>query len=204
MTAIQTSMNHKQNTRSRLRLVKKDMLPLYFCLGVPLLIMLFVFVFPLVYSFALSLTNSHLMRADTEFVGLRNYIRILGDKRVWHSIRITLTFAAGALALQFFIGFVLALLIDYIGVVRGILRTLIVIPLMLTPGSRRRDLAGDAQLRLRDRQLLRTPAGTPTHRLDLRSQFGFACAYRHQRLGWRALYYACPVGRAGRAPARAL
>ena len=133
MTAIQSSMNHKQNTRSRLRLVKKDMLPLYFCLGVPLLIMLFVFVFPLVYSFALSLTNSHLMRADTEFVGLRNYIRILGDKRVWHSIRITLTFAAGALALQFFIGFVLALLIDYIGVVRGILRTLIVIPLMLTP-----------------------------------------------------------------------
>ena len=126
-------MNQKLNKGSRFRLVKKDMLPLYICLGIPLLIMLFVFVYPLVYSFALSLTNSHLMRSNVEFVGLRNYIRVLSDQRVWHSIYITLTFAAGAMILQFAVGFALALLIDYIGVVRGILRTLIVIPLMLTP-----------------------------------------------------------------------
>ena len=109
------------------------MLPLYICLGVPLLIMAFVFVYPLVYSFALSVTNAHLMRPNVDFVGFRNYIRILNDGRVWHSIRITLTYAAGAMLLQFLVGFALALLIDYIGVIRGILRTLIVIPLMLTP-----------------------------------------------------------------------
>lgn len=109
------------------------MLPLYLCLGVPLLIMAFVFIYPLVYSFALSVTNAHLMRPNVDFVGLRNYLRILNDGRVWHSIRITLTYAAGAMLLQFLVGFALALLIDYIGVVRGILRTLIVIPLMLTP-----------------------------------------------------------------------
>ena len=126
-------MSANQNRRSRFPLLKRDTLPLYICLGVPLLIMVFVFVYPLVYSFALSLTNAHLMRPNVDFVGLRNFIRILNDHRVWHSIRVTLTFAAGAMALQFVVGFALALLIDYIGVVRGILRTLIVIPLMLTP-----------------------------------------------------------------------
>ena len=204
MSAIQGLKNHKQNTRSRFRLVKKDMLPLYICLGIPILIMLFVFVYPLVYSFALSVTNASLMRPKVEFVGLRNYIRILSDQRVWHSIRVTLTFAAGALTLQFVVGFALALLIDYIGVVRGILRTLIVIPLMLTPVVVGVIWRSDAQLRLRDRQLLRAPAGIPTHRLDLQSQFGLAGTDRHQRLGRRALYHAGLVGRAGVAPARAL
>ena len=133
MSAIQGAEHHKQNMGSRFRLVKRDNLPLYICLGVPLLIMIFVFVYPLIYSFALSLTNANLMRPKVEFVGLRNYIRILSDARVWHSIRVTLTFAAGVMVLQFIVGFTLALLIDYIGVVRGILRTLIVIPIMLTP-----------------------------------------------------------------------
>ena len=133
MTTVPNAIDNKQNKRSRFRLVKKDLLPLYLCLGVPLLIIAFVFVYPLVYSFILSVTNAHLMRPNVEFVGLRNYLRILNDGRVWHSIRITLTYAAGAMVLQFLVGFGLALLIDYIGVVRGILRTLIVIPLMLTP-----------------------------------------------------------------------
>lgn len=133
MTPVPNTMKRRQNKRSRFRLVKTDLLPLYFCLGVPLLIIAFVFVYPLVYSFALSFTNAHLMRPNVDFVGLRNFIRVLSDHRVWHSVRITLTYAAGAMALQFVVGFALALLIDYIGVVRGILRTLIVIPLMLTP-----------------------------------------------------------------------
>ncbi|MCY3831414.1 MAG: ABC transporter permease subunit [Chloroflexi bacterium] len=133
MTANPKAMDQQQSMGPRFRLVKKDMLPLYICLGLPLLIMAFVFVYPLVYSFALSVTNAHLMRPNVDFVGLRNYMRILNDARVWHSIRVTLTYAAGAMALQFLVGFGLALLIDYIGVVRGILRTLIVIPLMLTP-----------------------------------------------------------------------
>lgn len=126
-------MDLKLNKGSRFRLVKRDLLPLYICLGVPLLIVAFVFIYPLVYSFVLSVTNAHLMRPNVEFVCLRNYIRILNDGRVWHSIRITLAYAAGAMTLQFLGGFGLALLIDYIGVVRGILRALIVIPLMLTP-----------------------------------------------------------------------
>ncbi len=133
MSAIHSVTDPQSKTRSRFRLVKKDLLPLYFCLGVPLLIMAFVFVYPLVYSFVLSFTNAHLMRPNVDFVGLRNFIRVLNDHRVWHSVRITLTYAAGAMVLQFVVGFALALLIDYIGVIRGILRTLIVIPLMLTP-----------------------------------------------------------------------
>jgi len=133
MSTIQSVIDHKRNQRSRFRLVKKDLLPLYFCLGFPLLIIAFVFVYPLVYSFVLSFTNAHLMRPNVDFVGLRNFIRVLNDHRVWHSVRVTLTYAAGAMVLQFLAGFALALLIDYIGVVRGILRTLIVIPLMLTP-----------------------------------------------------------------------
>ena len=64
MSTIQSVIDHKRNQRSRFRLVKKDLLPLYFCLGFPLLIIAFVFVYPLVYSFVLSFTNAHLMRPN--------------------------------------------------------------------------------------------------------------------------------------------
>lgn len=112
---------------------KSDKWPLYIFLTVPVVLLLIVFVFPLFYSFYLSLTNTHLLRQSFDFVGFENYFRILQDDRVWHSIRVTFTFALGSFALQFVFGFALALLIDYVGFVKEILRTLIVIPLMLTP-----------------------------------------------------------------------
>lgn len=133
MTTAKQTYRQVRKAPPRRQPFLSDKLPLYFFLALPVTILLIVFVFPLVYSFGLNLTNSNMLRQNVDFVGLQNYVRALQDERVWHSLRITFTFAIGTFALQFVTGFGLALLIDYVGFVRGILRTLIVIPLMLTP-----------------------------------------------------------------------
>ena len=94
-------------------------------------------------------------------------------------------------------------MIDYIGVVRGILRTLIVIPLMLTP----------VVVGVIWRAMLNYDFGIVNYFVRLlgfqpidwiyNPRFGAAGLDRHQRLGWRALCYADPVRRAGSAAARA-
>lgn len=91
-----------------------------------------VFVYPLAYSFWLSLHVYNITR-PARFVGLDNYLLIIQDERVWESFGISVTFAAISLALQFFIGFGIALLLHRIVLFRGLIRTIVIIPLMLTP-----------------------------------------------------------------------
>ncbi len=97
-----------------------------------LLALALVFVYPLVYSFWLSLNVYNITR-PARFVGAENYLNILRDPQVWESLRVSLTFAAISLTLQFLLGFGLALLLHRVVLFRGLIRTIIIIPLMLTP-----------------------------------------------------------------------
>src|SRR6266536_3082656 len=91
-----------------------------------------VFAYPLGYSFWLSLNVYNITRPAV-FVGLDNYLLIVQDARVWQSFGVSFTFAAISLVLQFVIGFGLALLLHRVVLFRGLIRTIIIIPLMLTP-----------------------------------------------------------------------
>jgi multiple sugar transport system permease protein len=97
-----------------------------------LLALALVFAYPLGYSFWLSLHAYNITRPPV-FVGLNNYILIAEDPRVWESFRVSFTFAALSLIIQFVIGFGLALCLHRVVLFRGVIRTIIIIPLMLTP-----------------------------------------------------------------------
>ena len=110
-----------------------DRTTLHILLAVPLVILFLVFVFPLIYSFYISLTDYDMSVRAPNFIGLQNYERIASDPLVWHSIRVTLVFAGTALVLQLIVGFALALLVEYVGFLRGLFRTLLTVPILLTP-----------------------------------------------------------------------
>ena len=99
----------------------------------PAVLLLFlVLVYPLGYSFFQSFLRNDLV-GQPEFIGPRNYVRILSDARFWNSLKVTTLFAASTFALQFVIGFGLALMLHEITRGKDLLRTLIVLPLMLSP-----------------------------------------------------------------------
>src|SRR2546430_17504431 len=50
-------------------------------------------IFPLAHTLYLSLQSTGL--GGNRFVGLRNFVRLLRDYRVWSALRLTLTFVAG-------------------------------------------------------------------------------------------------------------
>jgi multiple sugar transport system permease protein len=98
-------------------------------------LLLAVNIFPLIWTVRLSLTNYRANRtnADVDWVGLRNYKRILTDPDIWNSMQATAHFLVWTLALQVIIGFTLAYLINKKFKGNDLWTTIIVLPMMLSP-----------------------------------------------------------------------
>jgi len=79
-----------------------------------ILLLLAINIFPLIWTIRLSFTNyrSNRPNADIEFIGLRNYERILTDSDIWQTMQATAHFLCWTLMLQVVIGFALAWLIN--------------------------------------------------------------------------------------------
>ena len=71
--------------------------------------------------------------SETEFIGLANYTKLLGDEAFLESVSVTLTFAVSVVFFEMVIGVGLALLLDRN--IRGmsLLRTLFILPMMIAP-----------------------------------------------------------------------
>ncbi|HIE29895.1 TPA: sugar ABC transporter permease, partial [Candidatus Poribacteria bacterium] len=67
------------------------------------------------------------------FIGTRNYSKILSDPNIWSYFTTTAKFVILAVSAQFFIGFGLALLLNREFKYKGIMTTLILLPMMLSP-----------------------------------------------------------------------
>ena len=81
-----------------------------------------------------SFTNIRIVSPDTyKFVGFQNYVRLFQDAAFWEALGNTLLFALAALVFELTLGFLIALLLsqDVKGV--GIMRALLLLPLMLAP-----------------------------------------------------------------------
>ena len=100
-----------------------------------ILILLAVNIFPLIWTIRLSFTNFRANRpnAEVEWVGLRNYERILTDEDVWQTMQATAHFLVWTIVLQVLIGFALAWLINRKFRGNDLLTTVIVLPMMLSP-----------------------------------------------------------------------
>lgn len=98
-------------------------------------LLLAINIFPLIWTIWLSFTNFRVNRvnADVQWIGLRNYERILSDPDIWQTMQATAHFLFWTLLLQVLIGFALAYLINKKFKGNDLWTTLIVLPMMLSP-----------------------------------------------------------------------
>jgi len=98
-------------------------------------ILLAINIFPLIWTIYLSFTNYRVNRPnrDIDWVGLRNYKRILNDADIWITMQATAHFLIWTIILQVLIGFTLAYLINKKFRGNDLWTTIIVFPMMLSP-----------------------------------------------------------------------
>ena len=105
-------------------------------LGPAVLVLALVAVFPFLYSLVLSLHNWNLAdrNATWTFVGLANYVAILThDPFFWSACKVSLIFILGAVVSEMILGLAIALLLNREFRGHGLVRTIIMLPLMTTP-----------------------------------------------------------------------
>ena len=117
---------HKPSLRERLD-IGSGTLP-YFLVAPTIIIIALVAVYPILDSIRLSLLDNPLVPSGAAFVGLRNYIQIIGDPAFRSSIGLTIVFSVASVALETLVGFAVALLMNQIFPGRGLVRTAILIP----------------------------------------------------------------------------
>ncbi|GIV83860.1 MAG: ABC transporter permease [Candidatus Roseilinea sp.] len=92
-------------------------------------------IFPLFYSLYLSFTEFSVIKPDVPpaWVGLQNYNKLLSDPRIWQYFTLTGRYVVTTVALQAIVGFGLALFLRERFKGSGLITTLILIPIMMSP-----------------------------------------------------------------------
>ena len=99
-----------------------------------LLLLILMNVFPLFYSLYLGFTDySAIARQAPGWVGFQNFANILNDENLWQYFATTGRYALMTVTMQTLVGFGLAMLIHEKFKGSGILTTLILIPMMISP-----------------------------------------------------------------------
>ena len=99
-----------------------------------LIILIGLAIFPLGWAGVLAFRVENLFRPDIgKWVGLRNFKYLLTDDTFWKSIRLTLVWCLCVVSIQMVLGFMFAMMLDTRARVVGLLRTLIVIPVFISP-----------------------------------------------------------------------
>ncbi|TKW67087.1 MAG: sugar ABC transporter permease [Paracoccus denitrificans] len=100
-----------------------------------MLVLAAVVILPLILSLWSSMTPFRLTRPDSiyDFIGLRNYSRLLSDGDFWSAFGRTVLLLTIALNLEMLFGLGLALLIERASRGQRVLRTLLMFPMMFSP-----------------------------------------------------------------------
>lgn len=97
------------------------------------LIIAFVVLFPLAYSFFLSFTSYTLLNPEPKWVGLDKYQSLFSDALFWQSFINTLIFLFVTVNIEFLIGLFLSQIIARTARGQSVLRTLLMVPMMFAP-----------------------------------------------------------------------
>src|SRR5262245_38075127 len=102
---------------------------------IPTIAFLIIFnIFPLIYSLGFSFTEYRAsLNKPAEFVGFRNYVELLADDGIWSNFTITAEYVIVSVAGQMIVGFGLALLLNRPFPLKGLVTTLLLLPMMLSP-----------------------------------------------------------------------
>ena len=113
---------------------KKKLFP-YLLLIPTLALLICIVIYPLIYSLNLSFHSFDLKKftLGRQFVGLQNYLDAFHDTQFLKALKVTILFMLIAIPIEFITGLAIALLLNKD--VRGskTVRTLVVIPMMVTP-----------------------------------------------------------------------
>ncbi|MHC5767711.1 MAG: carbohydrate ABC transporter permease [Nostoc sp.] len=116
MTNLHTLRNREQQTA-------------WILLTPALLLLLFVFAYPILRAFWLSVFTRNLgTELQPVFSGLDNYVRMAGDGRFWQSLWATTVFTTASVISELLLGLGIALVLNQAFVGRGIVRTTAIIP----------------------------------------------------------------------------
>lgn len=97
-----------------------------------LIAMLVLIVAPVLANFALS-TYDLFIGTAPRFVGLQNFREAYGDARLWNGLRLTFYFTGLAVPIQLVLGLAIALLFNREFPGKGLVRTIILLPMVATP-----------------------------------------------------------------------
>ena len=102
---------------------------------IPTIAFLIIFnVFPLLYSLWTSFTDFRASTsASSNWVGLANYRELLSDEFIWRNFTITAKYVLISVTGQVFVGFGLAMLLNRPFPFKGLITTLLLLPMMLSP-----------------------------------------------------------------------
>jgi multiple sugar transport system permease protein len=102
---------------------------------IPTILFLIVFnIFPLIYSLGYSFTDYAANRnAAWSFIGLKNYRDLLSDDHIWSNFVITAKYVIVSVSGQMLVGFGLALLLNRSFPLKGLVTTLLLLPMMMSP-----------------------------------------------------------------------
>src|SRR5258708_11793882 len=101
-----------------------------------MVLLLAIAIFPLIWSLYLSFTKFSIIKdADTGplWIGVSNYGRLLVDEDGCARFGTTARFVISSVAIEFLLGFALALLLNRNFKGRGLIMTLMLVPMMLSP-----------------------------------------------------------------------
>ncbi len=100
-----------------------------------MILLILMNIFPLLWSLFLSFYRYKVSipTVPPKYIGLRNYSDLFTDPAIWGYFRTTAYFVLLAVTAQFFIGFGLALLLNREFPAKGLVTTLLLLPMMLSP-----------------------------------------------------------------------
>ena len=113
---------------------RREKLVALLLLGPAVIYLLALSIYPTIYSLWIALHNYSLYRRDlTSFAGFDNFTDLLDSDVFKESLKVTLTFAAAAVIIELILGFAIAALLDRKMRGANILRTLLIIPVLISP-----------------------------------------------------------------------
>lgn len=101
---------------------------------IPTVLFLIVFnIFPLLYSLGFSFTDFRAsVNSTPHFIGLKNYRDLLSEPKIWSNFSITAKYVLVSVSGQVIVGFGMALLLNRSFPFKGLLTTLLLVPMMLS------------------------------------------------------------------------
>lgn len=98
-----------------------------------IILLVLLFLYPICYSFVISLTDYNYVRGTMNFTGIKNYLNAFGDADFLNSLRVTFLISLWSIGIQFVFGIMLSVFVMNMGRGRNFLKSAYLIPMMIAP-----------------------------------------------------------------------